>query len=74
MTYFLLFSIIIVFYVIKDLNQMFKINKRAVFWLLVSFSVLVYFSAVVIALDIRIPSLSKYLKELVIMIWNLDRN
>ncbi|AEY67891.1 hypothetical protein Clo1100_3776 [Clostridium sp. BNL1100] len=74
MTYFLLFSIIIVFYVIKDLNQIFKINKRPVFWLLVSFSVLVYFSALVIALDIRIPSLSKYLKELVIMIWNLDRN
>ncbi|EPR12300.1 hypothetical protein L323_08425 [Ruminiclostridium papyrosolvens C7] len=73
MAYFLLFNIIIIFYVIKDLIQIFKKNKRPVFWVFVSFSVMVYFSSILIVFDIRTPSFSKYLKELVIMIWNLDR-
>lgn len=71
MIYFLFFSIIIFSYVLKDLIKIFKVNTRLVFWVFVSFSVLVYFGALLVASDIVTPSVSKYLKELVTIIWNL---
>ncbi|ACL77306.1 hypothetical protein Ccel_3012 [Ruminiclostridium cellulolyticum H10] len=74
MIYFLFFSIIIFFYVINDLIEIFKVNTRLVFWVFVSFSVLVCFGALLVASDIITPSVSKYLKELVVTIWNLSEN
>jgi len=65
-------TVIIIYYIARDLVPIIKEKKRLVAGTFIALIMLVYISSILITFEVTIPSPSQPLKKLVSAIWNLQ--
>jgi hypothetical protein len=71
MIFIIALTFIIVLFILIDLVPVFKQKQWLIFWVYTILTAIVYVSALLIVVDIKIPSPAPLIKEIVTKVWGL---